>query len=231
MRLRWDRLPEPIRRYLRYATLPNSPAIRTAHLKHDGFFRTKRDQRWFRIKGEEDFTVATPGFVWKAKIWPFPLIWISARDLLDRGRGNMLVKLMSTFTLANASGPQIDQGATLRWLGECIWFPFGFVADCVEWEPIDDCSAKATIRSSDVTASAIVTIDEEGKLVSFRADRFRDTGDGTAILTPWTAQCSDYREFAGFRVPASVEVAWEMENGPFSYARFHAISLEYNVRG
>jgi hypothetical protein len=40
---------------------------------------------------------------------------------------------------------------------------------------------------------------------------------------------SDYREFNGFRVPASVEVTWELEKEPFSDARFRLTVLEYNV--
>src|SRR4051794_20634567 len=74
MRLRWDGLPEPVRRYMRYSAPPRAPAIRTVHLKHDGFFRTKPDQRWFGIKGEEYFTVAVPGLIWTARIFPLPLI-------------------------------------------------------------------------------------------------------------------------------------------------------------
>src|SRR4029079_1619040 len=108
----WPHLPAPVQRYLRYCSSCNSPAIRSVRLKHDGVFRTSPEQRWFRIKGEEYFTAATPGFVWTAKIWPLPLIWISARDLLRHGRGNMRVKLLSLFTLADAKGEKIDQGAT-----------------------------------------------------------------------------------------------------------------------
>jgi len=36
-------------------------------------------------------------------------------------------------------------------------------------------------------------------------------------------------EFDGFRVPSSVEVTWNLPEGPFSYARFHITALEYNV--
>jgi hypothetical protein len=44
-----------------------------------------------------------------------------------------------------------------------------------------------------------------------------------------TGRYADYREFNGFRVPASVEVTWELENGPFSYARFGITALDYNA--
>lgn len=227
---RWDALPEPVRRYLRYAIREGVSAIGTAYLKHDGLFRTKPGQRWFPIAGEEYFTVARPGFVWNASIRPAPFLWIEACDRLVSGRGNMVVALASTIPIADAVGAEIDQGSRLRWLAECAWFPYAFVGDDVQWESIDAHSARATLRCDGLPVSALVEIDDEGKLTQLRADRYRDLGGGRAALTPWTGRYSDYREFNGFRVPSSVDVAWELEKEPFSYARFRVTNLEYNVR-
>jgi hypothetical protein len=226
---RWDELPEPVRRYLRYAIREGASDIRTARLKHDGLFRTTPEQRWFPIEGEQYFTVARPGFVWNASIRPAPFLWIEARDRLVSGRGNMLVELVSTFPIADAVGAEIDQGSRLRWLAECAWFPYAFVGDDVQWEPIDAHSARARLRGDGLPVSALVEIDDDGKLTELRADRYRDVGGGKAVLTPWTGRYSDYREFNGFRVPSSVEVTWELEKEPFSYVRFRVTVLEYNV--
>src|SRR5688572_18475005 len=84
MRQQWDRLPEPVRRYLRYAITDSAPDIRTAYLTHDGSFRTAPSQPWFKIRGEELFTTGRPGFVWNATISPLPILWIEARDRLSR---------------------------------------------------------------------------------------------------------------------------------------------------
>jgi len=226
---RWDAVPEPVRRYFRYAIREGAPAIRTARLSHDGLFRTTPEQRWFPIEGEQYFTVAEPGFVWNASIRPAPFLWIEARDRLVSGRGNMLVKLVSTIPIADAVGAEIDQGSRLRWLAECAWFPYAFVGDHVQWEPIDAHSARVRLRCDGLPVSALVEVDDEGKLTQLRADRYRDVGRGKAVLTPWTGRYSDYREFNGFRVPSSVEVTWELEKEPFSYVRFRVTVLEYNV--
>ncbi len=95
-------LPEPVRRYLRFAIEDGAPAIRTVRLEHGGTFRPRPNQRWLPIRGVEYFTAATPGFVWSASISPAPLAWIDARDRLHNRRGNMLVKLESLFTIADA---------------------------------------------------------------------------------------------------------------------------------
>jgi hypothetical protein len=226
---RWNSLPEPVRRYLRYAIPDGAPAGRTARLRHDGLFRVWPNSRWFRIEGRQYFSVARPGFVWTASIWPAPFIWIEARDRLLSGRGNMLVKAVSTFLIADAAGAEIDQGSSLRWLAECAWFPYAFVGHEVEWEPIDAHWARVTLRHDGLPVSAEVEVADDGKLSQLRAKRYRDVGGGKAVLTPWTGLYREYREFSGFRVPSSVEVAWELERGSFSYARFRVTAFEYNV--
>lgn len=229
LRARWHGLPDPVRRYLHYAIREDAPAIRTARLTHDGLFRTKPGQRWFRIEGKQYFTVAKPGFVWNARIRPAPFLWIEARDCLVAGRGNMLVKVLSTFPIADAGGAQIDQGSSLRWLAECAWFPYAYVGDQVEWESIDARSARVTLRHDGLPVGAVVEVDDEGKLTALHAERYRDVGGEEAVLTPWTGHYWDYRDFNGFRVPTSVEVTWDLEEGPFSYARFRITALEYNA--
>jgi len=229
LKARWDALPEPVRRYLRCAIIKDAPAIRTARMKHGGWFRTKPDQRWLPIEGEQYFTAAKPGFVWNASVRPAPLVWIEARDHLLSGHGNMLVKLLSLSRIADASGPEIDQGASLRWLAECAWFPYAFVGDQILWEEIDAHSARATLLHEGLPVSAVFEIDDDGKLIFMHANRYREVGRGRSILNQWTGRCSDYREFNGFRVPTSVEVAWELESGRFTYARFQVNVLEYNI--
>jgi hypothetical protein len=222
-------LPEPVRRHLAYAITPTAPAIRTARLRHTGTFRTGPDQRWSPIDGEQYFSVANPGFVWFARMRLMPLLWIQARDRLLSGRGNMLVKPMSAFAIADASGPEIDQGSLLRWLAESVWFPYAFVGDAIQWEPIDERSARALLRSAGAPVQAMFEMDHEGRIVALHADRYRYVGGGRSVLTPWSGRDADYQEFGGFRVPTTVEVTWQLPTGPFSYARFRITALEYNV--
>jgi len=231
MNQRWESLPEPVRRHLRYAIYASRGPMRTARLKHGGFFRTRPGQRWLPIQGEEYFTIRRPGFVWDASIRLAPGLWIEARDRLHRGRGHMLVKLWSAFKMADARGAEIDQGALLRWLAEVVWFPFGFVGEAIQWEAVDARSARATIIEGGSPLSAIFEGDEEGKFVRLRANRYWDVGGGKTVLTPWVGLCNDYRDFGGVRIPAEIEVHWQLEQGDFSYARFRVTALEFNVPG
>lgn len=222
-------LPEPVRRYLRYAIPLGAPAIRTVHLSHDGFFRLKLGSPWLPIHGEQYFTVGRPGFVWNATIRMKPLLWIEARDRLFEGRGNMLVKIASTFTVADASGPEIDQGSSLRWLAEAAWFPYALVSNAVHWEAIDARSARATLVQDGLPASAILEFDVEGKPTFLRGERYFSTDSQHSKLLPWSGRYLEYREFGGFKVPSYAEVSWQLPEGEFSYARFRVTDIQYNV--
>ncbi len=231
---RWDSLPEPVRRYLRYAIPNGAPAIRTVRLKHGGFFRIKPEQGWLPIRAVEYFTAGKPGFVWRARICPFPCIWIDACVGLFNRHGHMLVKLESLFTIADASGPEIDQGASLRWLAEAVWFPYAFVGDAIRWEPVDETAARVTLVQTtlvqeDAMVSALVEFDAEGQMIAIRGQRYRDLGAGKARLTPWLGRCGEYREFGGFRVPTHVEATWVIDGAEFTYARFDVTAVEFNV--
>ena len=223
-----EQLPQPVRRYLQFALAGDSTTLRTMLLRHVGWFRTNPKQRWLPIKGEEYFTVGEPGFVWRATVRVAPLLWIEACDRLIDGRGNMLVKFRSIFTLVDASGTELDQGALLRWLAEVVWFPVGYVGDRIRWESIDSDSSRATLVHEGRSVTAIVEFDGEGKLVGLRGQRFRSV-NGSTVLTPWKGLCSDYREFGGTRIPASVAVSWELPEGHFSYAKFQVTAIHPNV--
>jgi hypothetical protein len=231
LKARGSALPEPIRRHLAYAIAPTAPAIRTARLRHAGTFRTGQNQRWSPIEGEQYFSVANPGFVWFARLRLMPLLWVQARDRLLSGRGNMLVKPMSAVAIADASGPEIDQGARLRWLAESVWFPYALVAEAIQWEPIDERSARASLRCDGAPVQAVFEIDQEGRIIALHAERYRDLGAGRSALTAWSGRYADYVESEGFRVPSAVEVTWNLSTGPFSYARFRITVLEYNAAG
>ncbi len=224
-----DALPEPVLRHLRYAVPESAPAIRTVRLRHGGSFRTGPGQPWFPIEGEQYFTIGKPGFVWHGRLRLGPLLWIDARDRLLSGRGEMLVKMLSTFPLARAAGPEIDQGGRLRWLAETVWFPLAFLGECVRWEALDDCSARAVYLDEGLPASLVFEADEDGKFARVRGSRYRDLGGGRSVLTPWFGRVGAYREFDGFRVPSEIEAVWELETGEFPYARFRLTALEYNV--
>ena len=102
------------------------------------------------------------------------------------------------FAVADASGPEIDQGSALRWLAESLWFPYALVSDAIEWESIDARSARATLRGDGLATQAVFEIDEEGKIAALHADRYRDVGTAARCWTRGAAGTVTMSSAPGF---------------------------------
>lgn len=73
--------------------------------------------------------------------------------------------------------------------------------------------------------SCVFEFGPDGLPASASAERFKDKGE----LRPWGGTYKDYRSLAGMRVPFEVEVTWQLDGGPFTYAHWLIDSFEYDA--
>lgn len=221
-----ESLPPPVRRYLARAGVLGRAPIRTVRLVHGGTFVTGPGKPGLPIRGEQYLAADPPGFVWWGRIRAAPGLTIEARDRSRAGEGNMWIVLASTFTLQDARGPELDQGALLRLLGELTWCPTALLdGRYVSWEPVDADHARATLRVGGREVSATFEFGADGMPARFTAERFRDV-DGTPVLTPFVGRSEDYRLVDGVRVPFRLVAAWVIEGGTLEYARWEVERVE-----
>lgn len=221
-------LPRPVQRYLAKAIQGNPRAVRLVRLRHAGTFRPSLSGSWLPVRGEQHFTADPPGFVWWGRVRIAPGLWIDARDRSVKGLGNMFVTAASTFTLANSTGPELDQGALLRLLGEMAWFPTAFLdSRYVRWSAIDDHAAGATLRVNGRSVTGEFRFGADDLPTTFTADRYRDVGGGRNELTPFVGTVSDFRPVDGLLVPHRVVGAWVVEGNAIEYVDFRVQELEF----
>lgn len=221
-----EALPPPVRRYAEASGAASHAPIRAARVRHGGTFRTRFDRPWLAIRGEQYFASDPPGFVWWGRVRAAPGVWIDARDRSVAGEGNMRVMLASTVRLADVRGRELDEAALQRLLAEMVWFPTALLdARHVRWAPLDDTRAHATLAVRGREAAVTFHFDASGLPSRVTADRYRDV-DGEPVLTPWTGECSGYRELDGLRVPFRMEASWHVGGRVEPYARFAVEALE-----
>ena len=224
---RLDALPVPVRRYLDRALAGRERAVRTAWLRHQGTMRTRPDGPWLPIRGEQYFSADPPGFLWWGRARMLPGLWVDAVDRCVDGVGRMHVRAESTLTLADSTGPEIDQGALLRLLGEMVWFPTAFQdGRYVTWAAVDGRRAQATLRVAGRSAFATFAFGDDGLPSRMLADRYRDLGGGRSTLTPWSGEYGDYRVVEGLLVPHEVVASWLVEGQWVPVIRFRVERLE-----
>ncbi len=213
-------LPEPVQRYFRYALKEGQPYISYVHVKHKGEFKTKPDGKWVNIKGEQHFTIAKPGFIWKGRTALF-----TAYDSFVNDKGRLTVKLFSLFKLFEAQGPEADEAELQRWLSENFWFPTNLLPNqYLQWETVDRYSAKLICNYKHLSFSALVRFNAEGQFTSIELERYMEPDR----LEKWLGKASDYREYHGIMIPTSIEAVWKLDTGDYSYARFELTDIEYD---
>jgi Family of unknown function (DUF6544) len=229
-RSRLGDLPGPVRRYADKAMHGRHTAVATARLRHRGSFRPRLDGAWLPIRGVQYFVTDPPSFVWWGRVRIGPGLWIDARDRCVAGVGGMCVSAESTVTLADVSGPMVDQSALLRLLGELAWLPTALMDDrYVGWTAVDVTQARAALRVGGRFVAGTFEFGPDDLPLAFRAERNRDLGGGRSVLTPFSAALGDYRDVGGLLVPHDVTAIWHIDGRSCPYARFLVESLEYDT--
>lgn len=222
-------LPVPVQRGLRRSGVTDGEVPIAVRVRQEGQIRTSPDGRWLRFTAEEDYTLNPPGFVWNASLL-LAGIWAGrATDSFVNGRGRMRVKLFGAFTVVNACGDEMDQGSLMRWLNETMWFPAVWATETISWAPVNDHVAIGSVAVGDLTASAEFHFDDGGRLVDFRADRFRGLGS-TFEMTPWSTPLVEHRDFHGVELPSVGSAIWTLEHDDFEYIRIRVTDVSYSPR-
>jgi len=149
------------------------------------------------------------------------------RSQLKRGKGSLRAKVLSTIPVATAaSSPEMGQRELLRYLAEAVWFPTALLPTAgVEWEPIDNHSARATIEDQGHTASLVFHFDDAGLVerVSTSA-RYRQEDDDVA---PWTGYFENYQWHDEMRIPTTASVVWNLSDGDLPYWQARITTVDY----
>ncbi|PRY10180.1 hypothetical protein CLV24_11597 [Pontibacter ummariensis] len=225
------RLPPAVQKWLQRSSVVGQESIQAVQLKQTGEMRTKPNGAWMPVNAEQYVTVDTPGFLWVADVKAAPYLHLYGRDKYEEGRGHMLIKLLALFSVADAKGPETDQGSLLRYLAEMVWYPTAALCRYISWEGIDATTAKATMRYGAITAAGVFKFTEEGDVKSFQAQRYYSRKGG-ATLESWhvAIEGNSFRSFQGIRVPTRAAVTWQLLTGDFTWYRLQISDIAYNHR-
>ena len=221
-------LPDPVQRYMAHTGVVGTPWIESVRLKQAGTFRTGEDRPWMPVTAEEFYTTNPPSLIWNARFKLFGLPLLRAKDRYESGQGHMYGKLAGLYTVFDARGEELNQATMIRYLNEIMWFPTAFLGDNINWQAIDEHSAKVTFTDCGKSVSAQMFFDDDGRLTNFSTMRYREI-DGAFSLDPWSTPISEYGRLAGLNLPVRGTAVWNLESGDLTYADLEVTEVEYNV--
>jgi hypothetical protein len=210
-----ETLPAPIHRYLRHVLPATPPAVRTVHLHQRGSFRTAPTAAWRPFTAMQHVTLQPPGFVWDASVQMMPWVPVQVIDEFRAGRGALQATLGDILTVANPpQSSALDEAELMRYLAEAPLYPTALLPEGgVEWPPIDERSARATLTTHHTTASLVFHVNAQDEVSHISGERAYMTENGTAERRPWHGYWRRYASRNGLRVPLEGEVAWGYPDG------------------
>jgi len=223
-------LPKPVQHYLRYAQVIGKPKVRCVKVRQTGFMRTTPAQRWMPVEAIQYTTLAgSISRTWYAQIKMGPFAFINGYDSYDNGAGHMLIRLLSMFSVVDIHGPEVDMSALIIFINDMVMWPTAFLSEYIQWEPIDEMSARARVNLHNKQFSAVLYFNDLGEMVDFiTEDRFRTVGKGFERCK-WSTPLRRYREVNGLRIPSEGDAIWHLPEGEFSYIQANIGEVRYDT--
>jgi hypothetical protein len=223
-------LPAPVRQYFCFALQPGQAVIQHARIEQVGQFRMGGiDSKWSPFTAVQHITGGLRGFVWAANIHAAPFISVRVSDSYIRGLATMRARVASLIPILNLSGTrELAAGALHRYLAEAVWMPTALLpSQGVEWEPIDERTARATLTDHGISVSLEFEFGESGEIVrSYTPDRGRAV-NGAWVPTPSACHYSEYVSVGEMMVPRQGEAQWLLPEGALPYCRLNLSHIEY----
>ncbi|XLS30299.1 DUF6544 family protein [Flavobacteriaceae bacterium M23B6Z8] len=219
-------LPSPVRNYLNYVGVVGKPKVYNFKIVFEGEMRDK-EKDWFKFTSEQYNFIENPSrlFFMNAEV----------SGLSTKGyhhytgdRASMLIKLLSLFPVVKIDRPEMIPTETVTFFNDlCLFAPAALIDKRIQWEAIDDQSAKAIFTNHGTTISAILYFNEKGQLVNFVSE------DRVAVSEmktyPFSTPISNYQRINGYNLPTYGEAVWHYQDGEFVYGRFNLKTIEYNI--
>ncbi|WP_206419936.1 DUF6544 family protein [Minwuia thermotolerans] len=204
-----DGLPEPARRFFRFAIAEGAPLWRVAEIEMDGELALGEPGRAKPMRMRARQTLAAPaGFLWEVRARR-GLMRLSGSDAFGFGRSWSRFRLFGFLAVARAGGTDDHaRSAFGRMIAEALfWTPAALLpgpGTC--WEAAGPDTARVTVGHGELTQAVDVTVDAEGRPTDVLFQRWSDANPGRAFrLQPFGGKLADFRDFGGFRLPTSVE--------------------------
>lgn len=225
-----DDLPAPVQRYFHNVLEDGQRIIAAVSLEQAGTFNMDEStDQWNSFTADQYIITRQPGFDWDARITMLPSISVRVHDAYVTGEGTLHASLFGLITMAEMRGtPDAAEGEFIRFFAETAWYPTALLpSQGVQWEAVDDTSAKATLRDGENSVTMLFHFDENGLIESVRAEaRGRAVGD-EVIPTPWEGRWSNYEQRDGILIPLEGEVSWILPDGPKPYWRGRITGIRF----
>lgn len=225
-------LPPVVRRYFSRVLNPNQPMVRRLYLEQTGTFNLSfNGEQWEPFTARQRVSTNRPGFVWDASISMSPGIPVRVVDAYVAGVGSLQPSVFGLFDMGGIGGSvDMARGELIRFFAEAVWYPTALLpSQGVQWTPVDDQTALATMTDGALTVALTFTFNAQGLVERITSSERSALVDGVMVTMPWEVRLSNYQKQSGMLVPLEGEVAWVPATGRVPYWRGRVGKFDYEL--
>jgi hypothetical protein len=220
-----DRVPEPVRRWLRHSIAPGTPLATTVRLTMHGRIR---------LGSWRDFTatqILSPphGFIWAATAQVAGLP-VTGYDRYTVGTGQMRWRVLRLIPVMGATGPNVTRSAVGRLAAEgTVLLPTMYAA--ATWTSGSDPNAATATWPIDTYEEVVdLHIDGDGRLTEAHLQRWGNPDGQPYGRYPFGVALEQDQNFDGIMIPTELRAGWwwgtaRQSSGEFFRARITAASF------
>ncbi len=219
-------LPFPVKRYLKYAGVLNTPKLNNVHIVFTGQMRGKgRGFMEFTSEQYNFFDEPARLFFMKGKMFG---ITVPGYHKYTRGTAIMDIRLFGLFPIVKQSGTVMNKTETVTLFNDmCLMAPASLIDKRIKWQEIDSNTVKASFTNHDIGISAILYFNDEGQLINFISDDRTEINDMKQY--PFSTPVSAYKNVNGINVMSHGEAVYQYPDEKFTYGKFNLEKIEYNT--
>lgn len=215
-----NNLPEPVQKYIK-----NCGYIGTSKMKKCKIIWTdvkhKRSikSNWMKLQYHQLNLISEPTRIVSIQGRIGCIIPIDISEKYESGFGSWQMKLMRVITLINVQDvEELNKTALVTYLSEALLIPSIALQPFIEWQKVDNYTAKAILRHKDIQVSGIFRFNEIGEFIEFETEDRYNSEDGKGyVKTKWIGMCSKYIEKNNIKYPTEFKAIWKTEDNSFEY--------------
>jgi Family of unknown function (DUF6544) len=225
-------LPAPVQQYLRVTGVVGQPRVHNFRARMRGRIRNGPKARWIPLTAEQYNFVDKPArlFYLNGSMFMIP---VQGYHRYVGPSAIMGVKAAALVPVVDAAGPEMDRGETVTMLNDmCVMAPATLIEPAIQWQAVDERTAKASFTNGSHTIRAELAFNEAGELTNFWSDdRYQTSTDGkSARKVRWSTPLGPYRSFGSVRLTSGGEGIWHEPGGEYAYIELTIDDVQYNLR-
>ncbi len=224
-----ENLPEPVQRHFKYCGFIGKEKMENVRVQwRNVYMKMSSEKKWFKINCYQYNSVAEPTRIVYmdsriAGIFPF-----EGRDKFQDGHGNMLIKLLKIFKVADDKSKEMDEAGLVTILSETFLVPTYAIQPYIKWTAVEKNTATATIKYNGIEVGGTFSFNDSGVFIRFESnDRYNSE---KKKKVKWSVVADNYIEKNGILFPTELKAIWHYENGDFEYFKGIIDNITFNTR-